>query len=95
MLVRVLTWAERPLSQEEALLQKKHIKSQITVCRGKDLIFENETKIELYGHNDHCYIWTLKGEACKPKITRMRNMGASASCCGLVLLQKELVHFTK
>ena len=24
----------------------------------------DETKIELFGHNDHCYVWREKGEAC-------------------------------
>lgn len=38
----VPTWAERPLNQEEPLLQKKHNNSQITVCkcnRDNTLIF--------------------------------------------------------
>jgi hypothetical protein len=26
-------------------------------------------KIELFGHNDHCYVWRKKGEACQPKDT--------------------------
>uniref|UniRef100_A0AAZ3SQG5 Transposase n=1 Tax=Oncorhynchus tshawytscha TaxID=74940 RepID=A0AAZ3SQG5_ONCTS len=26
-------------------------------------------KIELFGHNDHCYVWRKKGEACKLKNT--------------------------
>ena len=26
-------------------------------------------KIELFGHNDHRYVWRKKGEACKPKNT--------------------------
>ena len=29
----------------------------------------DETKIELFGHNDHGYVWRKKGEACKPKDT--------------------------
>uniref|UniRef100_A0AAZ3P821 Tc1-like transposase DDE domain-containing protein n=1 Tax=Oncorhynchus tshawytscha TaxID=74940 RepID=A0AAZ3P821_ONCTS len=28
-----------------------------------------QTKIELFGHNDHHYVWRKKGEACKPKNT--------------------------
>ena len=31
--------------------------------------WSDETKIELFGHNDHHYIWREKGEACKPKNT--------------------------
>jgi hypothetical protein len=26
-------------------------------------------EIELFGHNEHCYVWMKKGEACKPKNT--------------------------
>ena len=29
----------------------------------------DDTKIELFGHNDHRYVWMKKGEACKPKNT--------------------------
>ena len=29
----------------------------------------DETKIELFGHNDHRYVWRKKREACKPKNT--------------------------
>ena len=29
----------------------------------------SETKTEPFGHNDHCYIWREKGEACKPENT--------------------------
>jgi hypothetical protein len=25
--------------------------------------------MELFGYNDHCYVWWKKGEACKPKNT--------------------------
>ena len=29
----------------------------------------DETKIELFSHNDHRYVWRKKGEACKLKNT--------------------------
>uniref|UniRef100_A0AAZ3QEP7 Tc1-like transposase DDE domain-containing protein n=1 Tax=Oncorhynchus tshawytscha TaxID=74940 RepID=A0AAZ3QEP7_ONCTS len=34
-----------------------------------DMSWSNETKIELFGHNDHRYVWRKKGDACKPKNT--------------------------
>ena len=35
----------------------------------RNVLWSDETKIELFCHNDHCYIWRKKGEACKPKNT--------------------------
>ncbi|CDQ66483.1 unnamed protein product [Oncorhynchus mykiss] len=35
----------------------------------RNVLWSDETKIELFGHNDHCYVWRKKGEACKPKKT--------------------------
>uniref|UniRef100_A0AAZ3RMC9 Tc1-like transposase DDE domain-containing protein n=1 Tax=Oncorhynchus tshawytscha TaxID=74940 RepID=A0AAZ3RMC9_ONCTS len=35
----------------------------------RNVLWSDETKIELFGHNDHHYVWRKKGEACKPKIT--------------------------
>ena len=32
-------------------------------------ILWSEDKIQLFGHNDHHYVWRKKGEACKPKNT--------------------------
>ena len=29
----------------------------------------DETTTELFGHNDHRYVWREKGEGCKPKNT--------------------------
>ena len=55
-----------------------------------------ETKIELFGHNDHLYVWRKKGEACKPKntIPSVKHGGGSIMLRG-ALLQEGLVHFTK
>ena len=33
----------------------------------RNVLWSDETKIELFGHNDHRYVWRKKEEACKPK----------------------------
>jgi hypothetical protein len=33
----------------------------------RNVLWSDETKIELFGHDDHRYVWRKKGEACKPK----------------------------
>lgn len=72
-----LSTVKQGLSQEELLLQKEH-KKDIRVCsctQGQRTYFwrlvlwSEETKIELFGHIDNHFIWTIKGEACKPEIT--------------------------
>ena len=35
----------------------------------RNVLWSDETKIELFGHNDRRYVWRKKGEACKPKNT--------------------------
>ena len=35
----------------------------------RNVLWSDETKIELFGHNDHRYVWRKMGEACKPKTT--------------------------
>uniref|UniRef100_A0AAZ3QW21 Transposase n=1 Tax=Oncorhynchus tshawytscha TaxID=74940 RepID=A0AAZ3QW21_ONCTS len=35
----------------------------------RNVLWSDETKIELFGHNNHRYVWRKKGEACKPKNT--------------------------
>uniref|UniRef100_A0AAZ3S394 Transposase Tc1-like domain-containing protein n=1 Tax=Oncorhynchus tshawytscha TaxID=74940 RepID=A0AAZ3S394_ONCTS len=35
----------------------------------RKVLWSDETKIELFGHNDHRCVWRKKGEACKPKNT--------------------------
>ena len=41
----------------------------------------DETKIELFGHYDHLYVWRKKWEACKPKNTIPTVKCTSPSCC--------------
>ncbi|KAI4895016.1 hypothetical protein NFI96_005879 [Prochilodus magdalenae] len=65
-------------ARKKPLLQTKHKKARLMFAnahREKDLNFwrhvlwSDETKIELFGHNDHRYVWGKKGEACKTKNT--------------------------
>ena len=35
----------------------------------RTVLWSDETKLELFGHNDHLYVWREKGDACKPKNT--------------------------
>ena len=35
----------------------------------RNVLWSDETKIELFVHNDHRYVWRKNGEACKPKNT--------------------------
>ena len=35
----------------------------------RNVLWSDETKIELFGNNDHCYVWSKNGEASKPKHT--------------------------
>uniref|UniRef100_A0AAZ3SLX5 Transposase Tc1-like domain-containing protein n=1 Tax=Oncorhynchus tshawytscha TaxID=74940 RepID=A0AAZ3SLX5_ONCTS len=35
----------------------------------RNVLWSDETKIELFGHNYHRYVWRKKGEACRPKNT--------------------------
>ena len=63
-------------ARKKLLLQNRH-KKAILQFGDKDpsfwrnVLWSDETKIELFGHNDHCYVWREKGEAFKPKNTIM------------------------
>ena len=60
-------------ARKKPLLQNRHKKARlrfataITFCR--NVLLSDETKIELFGHHDHRYVWRKKGEACKSKHT--------------------------
>ena len=56
--------------------RQKKAKLRFTTAHGdKDLtcwrnvLWSDETKIELFGQNDHRYVCRKKGDACKPKNT--------------------------
>jgi hypothetical protein len=60
------------------LLQNRHKKPRLPFATahgdkysnfGRNVLWSYETKIELFGHNDHYYVWRKKGEACKLKNT--------------------------
>ncbi|CDQ76318.1 unnamed protein product [Oncorhynchus mykiss] len=71
--------SERPLSKEEATAPKPPLKKarlRFATAHGdkdhtfwRNVLWSDETKIELFGHNDNRYVWRKKGEACKPKNT--------------------------
>ena len=65
-------------ARKKPLLQNCHKKKETTVCNctwGQRLCYLEKcplvwwNKIQLFGHNDHRYVWRKKGEACKPKNT--------------------------
>uniref|UniRef100_A0AAZ3S1R9 Transposase n=1 Tax=Oncorhynchus tshawytscha TaxID=74940 RepID=A0AAZ3S1R9_ONCTS len=65
-------------ARKKTLLQNSHKKARLwfaTVHGTKDrtfwrnVLWSDETKIELFGYNDHSYVWRKKDEACKPKNT--------------------------
>jgi hypothetical protein len=50
----------------------------------RNVLWSDETKIELFGHNDHRYVWRKKGEACMPKntIPTVKHRGGSIMLWG-------------
>jgi hypothetical protein len=58
----------------------------------RNVLWSDETKIELFGHNHHRCGWRKKGEICKPRntIPTVKQHHVVG-----VLLQEGLVHFTK
>lgn len=60
----------------------------------KHVLWSDKTEIELFGHNEHRYIWRKKGEACKPAKPNYEVQGGSIILWG-ALLQEGLMNFTK
>ena len=65
-------------ARKKPLLQNHHKKARLQVATAhgdkdgtfwRDVLCSVEIKLELLGHNDHCYVWRKKGETCKPKNT--------------------------
>uniref|UniRef100_A0AAZ3PUR4 Transposase Tc1-like domain-containing protein n=1 Tax=Oncorhynchus tshawytscha TaxID=74940 RepID=A0AAZ3PUR4_ONCTS len=64
-----------PSARKKPLLQNHHKKQlRFVTAHGakystflRNVLRSDERKIELFGHNDHCYVWRKKGEACKPE----------------------------
>uniref|UniRef100_A0A673ZSY7 Uncharacterized protein n=1 Tax=Salmo trutta TaxID=8032 RepID=A0A673ZSY7_SALTR len=65
-------------ARKKPLLQNRHKKARLRFATAhgdkdgtfwRNVFWSDETKIELFGHNDHRYVWRKKGEACKPKNT--------------------------
>ena len=50
----------------------------------RNVLWSDETKIEMFGHNDQRYVWRKKGDACKPKntIPPMKHWGGSIMLWG-------------
>jgi hypothetical protein len=50
----------------------------------RNVLWSDEIKIELFGHNDHRYVWRKKGEACKLKntIPTVKHRGGSIMLWG-------------
>ncbi len=69
-------------ARKKPLLQDRHKKATMKFAdenQDKDIAFwrsvllSDETKIELFGHNDQCYVWRKKGEAFHPNIIPVVN----------------------
>uniref|UniRef100_A0AAZ3Q3Q1 Transposase Tc1-like domain-containing protein n=1 Tax=Oncorhynchus tshawytscha TaxID=74940 RepID=A0AAZ3Q3Q1_ONCTS len=65
-------------ARKNPLLQNRHKKARLRFATAhgdndstfwRNVLWSDKTKIELFGHNDHRYVWRKKGEACKPKNT--------------------------
>ena len=65
-------------ARKRPLLQNCHKKARVQFATAhgdkdrtfwRNVLWSDETKIELFGHNDHCCVWRKNGEACKPKNT--------------------------
>uniref|UniRef100_A0AAZ3S4L2 Transposase Tc1-like domain-containing protein n=1 Tax=Oncorhynchus tshawytscha TaxID=74940 RepID=A0AAZ3S4L2_ONCTS len=75
-------------ARKKPLLQNHHKKARLRFATAhgdqdstfwRNVLWSNETKIELFGHNDHHYVWRKKGDVCKPKntILTLKHRGGS------------------
>ena len=64
-------------ARKKPLLQNRHKKARLQFATAhwdkdstfwRNVLWSEETKTELFGHNDHRYVWREKG-GCKPKNT--------------------------
>lgn len=61
----------------------------------RSVLWSDETNTGVFGQNDHCYVWWMKGEACKVNtIPSARHRGDSIMSWGCVAT-KGMVLFTK
>ena len=59
----------------------------------RNVLWSDETKIELFGNNDNHYVWRKRGRlASRRTPSQPWSMGVAASWCGGALLQEGLVH---
>lgn len=82
--------------QRKALLKKGHVKSHLSFvkthledseAKGKEALWSDETKTELFGLNAEQCIWWKSNTAHHPKNTMVGKGGAASCCCGGVSLQ--------
>ena len=92
-------------ARKKPLLQNHHKKARLWFANAhgdkdrtfwKNVLWSDKTKIELFDHNDHRYVWRKQwGLASRRPPSQPGSTGVAASCCGGALLQEGLVHFTK
>ncbi|CDQ62296.1 unnamed protein product [Oncorhynchus mykiss] len=77
-------------ARKKPLLQNRHRKARLRFATAhgdkdctfwRNVLWSDETEIELFVHNDHCYVWRKKGDACKPKNTIPSVKHGGVLCC--------------
>ena len=92
-------------ARKKSLLQNRHKKARLRFATAhgdkdwtfwRNVLWSDETKIELFGHNDHVMFGGKMGRLASWRTpSQPWSMGVAASCCGGALLQERLMHFTK